>query len=210
MNRRILLPAIVLLIIGVSLSLGVYLHMWFQEVAKPSWLKFGSYMTYEQFFVWTGRNETEYMTWNITKLRDDFADLHLISHGVNETEGDVVITLGEADWTINLVTSEIVNSSDPNYIGEKCPFWIETDVTIGSTVDILYGTNIIGKNETVYVLGKQRDCWVVEYNWTTAGMKRWYDKHSGICLKIYVVLYRQDITIEITETAVLTNVDMEF
>ena len=210
MNRKILLLIAVLLIISVSLTLGFYLYMRFQEVARPSWLKLGTYMTYEQFFVWTGHNETEYMIWNITKLRDDFADLHLISHGVNVTEGDVVITLGEDNWTINVVTREIVNSSDPNYIGEKCPFWIETDVTIGSTVNILYGTSIISKSEPIDVLGQQRDCWVVEYNWATASMERWYDKSSGICLKIHVVLYRQDITIEITETAVLTNVDLEF
>ena len=148
------------------------------------------------------------MTWNITKLTDDFADLHVTSHGVNVTEGDVVITLGEANWTINVVTREIVNSSDPNYIGERCPFWIETSVAIGSTVDILYGINIISKSEQINVLGQQRDCWVVEYNWTTTILKRWYDKSSGIVLKIHVILYRQDITIEITETVVSTNVDL--
>jgi len=209
MNRKILLLITVLLIIGVSLTIWVYFYMRFQEVAKPSWLKSGTYMTYEQFFVWTGHNETEYMTWNVTKLRDDFADLHVISHGVNVTEGDVVITLGEANWMINLVTREIVNSSDPNYIGEKCPFWIGTDVTIGSTVDILYGISVISKSEQIYVLEQQRDCWVVEYDWTTASLERWYDMSSGICLKIHVVLHRQGISIEITETAVLTNVDLE-
>lgn len=206
MNRkRLLLIAGVLIIASLTL---VYLYTSFQEAAKPSWLKFGSYMTYEQLFAWNEHNQTEYMTWNMTKLAADFADLHLASHGVNVTEGDVVITLGEADWRINVVTREIVNSSDPNYIGERCPFWIKTDVTIGSTIDIFYGINSISKSELIYVLGQQRDCWVVEYNWPTASMKRWFDKSSGIVLKIYVVLHRQDIIIEITETAVSTNVDL--
>jgi len=209
MKRKTLLLISVLLIIGVSLTIGVYLCLRFQElVAKPSWLRLGAFMTYEQFFVWTGRNETEYMKWNITSLRDDSADLHLISHGVDVTEGDVVITSGEDNWTMNAVTREIVDSSDSNYVGKKCPFWIETDVTIGSTVDTLYGTSVVSKSESIRVFGQQRHCWVVEYYWTTASMKRWYDKSCGILLKVHVVLHRQDITIEITETAVLTNIDL--
>ena len=209
MNRKILLPVAVLLITCMSLTLGVYLYMGFQEVAKPSWLKLGIYMTYEQFFVWNEHSKTDYMIWNITKLKDDFADLNLTSHGVNVTEGNVVLTLGEANFTINVATREIVNCSDTIYVGEKWPFWIETNLTLGSTIDILYGTNVISESEPIYVFGQQRDCWVVEYNWTTARMKRWYDKSSGILLKTHVVLYRQGITIVITETAVLTNVDLE-
>lgn len=210
MNRKILLLITALMIIGVSLTLGVYLYMGFKETTKPSWLKSGTYMTYKQFFVWSEHNETEYMTWNITKLGDNLADLHLITHGVHVTEEGVVITPGEVNWTINVVTRELANSSDPNSIGKKCPFWIETAVSIGSTVDILYGINVVNKSEPIYVLGQQRDCWVVEYDWTAASMERWYDKSSGICLKIHVILYRQGITIEITETAVLTNVDLGF
>jgi len=208
MNKRTLLIA-VLLIIVVSLTLGVYLYTQFQETAKPSWLKMGTYMTYEQFFVWTGHNETEYMTWNMTKLRNDSADLDVTSHGVNVTEGKVILTLDEANFTINTVTRKIVNSSETYYVGEKWPFWIEANATLGSTIDIFYGINVISKSEPIDVLGQQRDCWVVEYNWTTASMERWYDKSFGICLKIHVVLYRQGITIEITETAVQTNVDLE-
>lgn len=206
-RKKLLLIALMLVI--VSLTVGAYLYAGFQKGAKPFWLKSGAYMTYEQLFVWTGHNETKYMTWNITKLVDEFADLHLTSHGVNATEADVVITAGEADWTINTVTREIVNSSDSNYVGEKCPFWIETNVSVGSMVATLYGRNPVKKSETIYALEDERDCLVVEYNWTTAAMKRWYDKSSGIVLKIYVVLYRQSATIEITETAVLTNIDLQ-
>jgi len=209
MKRKTLVLIVVLVIIGVSLPFAAYLYTRFQEVAKPpSWLRLGAYMTYEQFFVWAGHNETEYMTWNITTLRDDRADLHLTSHGVNVTDGHVEITLGEANWTLNEATREIVDSSDANYIGKKCPFWIETDVTMGSVVDILYGVNVISKSEQIYVLGQQRDCWVVEYDWPTASMKRWYDKSSGTLLKVLVVLDRQGIRIETTETAVLTNIDL--
>ncbi len=94
-------------------------------------------------------------------------------------------------------------------MGEKCPFWIEKDVTVGSTIDTFYGVNTISRSESIFVLGKQRDCWVVEYQWATSTMTRWYDKSSGIVLKIQVVLYRQDVTIQITETAVQCNIDLE-
>jgi len=208
-KRKTLFLIFMLLTIGLFLTLAVYFYMQSKQTVKPSWLKLNASMTYKQFFVWTGHNETEYMTWNITQLRDDLANLHLISHGVTVTDEDVVITRGESNWTINTFTREIVDSSDPNYIGAKCPFWIETDVTIGSTIDTLYGTSDIAKSEPIYVLGQQRDCWVVEYSWPTAAMKRWYDKSSGIVLKIHVVLYREDVTIEITETALQTNVDFE-
>jgi hypothetical protein len=149
------------------------------------------------------------MTWGITKLEDDTANVNLISHGVDTSSGNVVITTGEADWTINAISREILNSSDHDYDGEKNPFWIEKDVGVGSSVDILCGMNTISSGESISVLGMQRDCWVVEYNWSTSSMIRWYDKSSGIALKIQVVLYRQDITVEITETAIQTNIDLQ-
>lgn len=210
MNRKMVLLISLFLVIVVSLTLTFYFYMRFQEATGQSWLKSGTYMTYEQFFVWNGHSKTDYMTWNITKLEGDFANLSLTSHGANVTEGNVELTLGEANLTINAATRKVVNCSDAIYIGDKWPFWIETNITQGSTIDIWYGKNFISKNDTIYVLGKQRDCWIVEYNWTKASMKRWFDKSSGICLKIHVVLYEQDIIIQITETAVLTNVDLEF
>lgn len=209
MKRKRLLLIAVLMVFFVSLTVGVYYYVQLQTVAKPSWLKLDAYMTYEQVFVWNEQYKTEYMTWNVTGLSGDFVDLHLVSHGVNVTGGDVVITLGEADWTMNAFTREIVSSSDLNYFGKKGPFWIQTGVRIGSTVDIFYGVNTISKSESIDVLGRQRDCWVLEYDWATADMKRWYDKSSGICLKIYVVLYREGVTITITETAVMTNIDLK-
>jgi len=209
MNRKILLLIATFLVIVVILVLTHYVYLRFQEVANHSWLKPGSYMLYEQFFIWNEQSKTDYMKWNITKLEDNLAALDLTSHGVNVTTGSVELTIGEVNLTMDTITREVVNCSDPYYVGEKWPFWIETNVTIGATIDIWYGTNVISKNETICVLGKQRDCWVVEYNWRSGSMKRWFDKSSGILLKIYNVLYRQGITIVVTATAVLTNIDLE-
>lgn len=209
MNKKTVLLIAVSAIIILSSTVGVYLLTRKFEATKPSWLKAGAFVTYEQFFEWTGNNATEYMTWNITTLENDSANLHLISHGVDTSGASVTITTSEVNWTLNAATREILSASDSNYLGEKNPFWIEKDVTVGSTIDILYGPNIISKSESIFVLGKQRDCWVVEYQWVTSTMKRWYDKSSGIALKIQVVLYRKDVTIYITETAVQSNINLE-
>jgi len=207
-NRKMVLITTISLVFVISLALVVYWYIRFRDVTKSSWLRSGTCVVYEQFFVWNGHSGTEYMTWNITGRQDAFADLYLISHGVNVTEGSVESTFGEANFTINVFNRGIVDCSDPYYIGEKWPFWIETNVTIGSAINIFYGTNVITNSQQIYVLGQQRDCWVVEYNWTMSSMKRWYDKSSGICLKIHVILNQEDITMQITETAVASNIDL--
>lgn len=202
--------AVTLMLIAVSaLTVAIYWYSNLRSLKKPEWLELDSFMVYEQAITWADHQQVENMTWRITKLEDDTANVNLISHGVNTSSGNVVITTGEANWTINAISREILNSSDHNYDGKKNPFWIEKNVGVGSSVDILYGTNTISSNESISVLGMQRDCWVVEYNWSTSAMKRWFDKSSGIVLKIQVVLYRQDITVEITETAIQTNIDFQ-
>lgn len=207
-RRQVLTVTLILITVSV-LTVAIYWYSNLRSLKKPSWLELDSFMVYEQVITWADHQQVENMTWRITKLEDDTANVHLISHGVDTSSGNVVITTGEANWTINAISREILNSSDHNYDGKKNPFWIEKNVGVGSSVDILYGTNTISSNESISVLGMQRDCWVVEYNWPTSAMKRWFDKSSGIVLKIQVVLYRQDITVEITETAIQTNIDFQ-
>jgi hypothetical protein len=116
------------------------------------------------------------------------------------------MSVGEANWTLNAFDRVIVNATDSSYVGYKCPFWIESTVGIGSTVDSLYGETTIVRNETINVLGQQRDCWVTEQNWPTSGMTRWYDKSTGIVLMIHVVLQQSGVTIDVTETGMQTNI----
>ena len=208
LRRQVL--AVTLMFIAVSvLAVAIYWYSNLRSLEKPAWLELDSFMVYEQAIAWADNQQVENMTWVVTKFEDDTANVHLVSHGVDTSSGNVVITTGEANWTINVISREILNSSDHNYDGEKIPFWIEKNVGVASSVDILYGMNTISSDESISVLGMQRDCWVVEYNWSTSAMKRWYDKSLGIVLKIQVVLYRQDITVEITETAIQTNIDFQ-
>jgi hypothetical protein len=209
MDKKKLLIIAGLLVFLFCLSFGVYYYLRLQDMVRPSWLALGAYVKYAQVFQWDESNATEYMTWNLTAVGDASVDLRLLSHGVNLTSGNVAIVSGEANWTIDAYTREITGSSDANYVGEKCPFWIRENANAGSTVDTLYGVATIGASESVDVLGRQRDCWVLEYNWPTSSMKRWYDKPTGICLKIQVTIHRQDTTISTTETAVLTNIELK-
>ncbi|UCE96273.1 MAG: hypothetical protein JSV51_01290 [Candidatus Bathyarchaeota archaeon] len=197
------------LLIIILIILSVYFHEFLREDIDESWLKPGSYVIYEQFFVWDENSEVDYMAWNVTKLWNGFIDLHLRSHGVNITGLMVELTVGDANLTADAATRKVVNGSDivAYYIDKKWPFWIETNVTTGSTVDIWYGVTTIIGNDSIYVLGQQRNCWIIQYNWPSGSMKRWYDESSGILLKIHNVLYRQGFTIVVTETAVMTNID---
>ncbi len=207
LRRRKMAITLVFVVVSVlGAAIFWYGNLW--SPRKPAWLELDSFMVYEQAIAWADHQQVENMSWKITKLEGNTANLNLVSHGIDTSSGNVVITTGEANWTINAVSREILSSSDHNYDGEKSPFWIEKDVGVGSRIDILYGMNTISSSESISVLGMQRDCWIVEYNWSTSAMKRWYDRSSGIVLKIQVVLYRQDITVEIVETAIQTNIDL--
>jgi hypothetical protein len=209
MNRKTLLLTAVSLIIVISLIIETYLLIQPKENPKPSWLKSEDYVIYEQTFVLVDHIiKTESMTWNITKLHDNSAELHLVSYNatINASGNSVAITVNEANWTLNALNRQITDSTDSSYIGYKCPFWIESNVGIGSMVDSLYGQTTIKRNETIDALGLQRDCWVTEQNWPTSSMTRWYDKSTGIVLMIHVVLHQSGVTIEVTETATQTNI----
>jgi hypothetical protein len=167
------------------------------------------HMTYEQFFEWTGHNETTFMTWNITGLQDGLVDLQVSSYNVdvNASDNSAIITVANDNWTVDLSNREIVNSTNnPQIIGFDCPFWIEKNVTVGSVINTLYGQATITGSQTLNVLGQQRDCWIVPYEWPTSSMVRWYDKATGIVLLIQVVRQEQGISILSNETATETNI----
>jgi hypothetical protein len=193
-----------------SAAFAFYVYLLSVNSPGDSWLQLGAYVVFEQFFVWDGTSVIDYMVWNVTEALDGQVELCLRSHGANITGGTVELTTGEANLTINSVTREVINGSELAlaYLGEKWPFWIEADVAIGSTIDTWYGLTSITESDAIYVLGMRRDCWVIEYQWPSASMRRWFDKSSGLLLKIHNVLQRQETTIVVTETAVETNIDL--
>lgn len=208
MRTRKLSVLVLLLVISITTLMWYFSTL--EELIKPFWLRPDIYMSFEQVFAWASGNRTEYMVWNVTMLNGDFADLHLFSHGVQVSGGEVEVTIGEADWEVNVLTREITTSSDRSNVGKKVSFWIPVNVKLGSVVDVMYGQGRINGSELVEALKTKRDCWVVvAYDWPTSQMTRYYDKSSGICLKTHAVLTRENITVSITETALQTNIDLQ-
>ena len=206
MNSKLLWVVVPLVVICLAGVFYLSEKLWESE----SWLRKDAFVVYEQFFVWNGESTVEYMVWNVTDLRDGIVDLRLVSHGVNVTNGNVELTLGESGLTMDKATRVVLSGGESvaPYIGDRWPFWIETNVAMGSTIDTWYGPAAIERDERIYVLGQKRKVWAVEYAWASGSMTRWYDQATGVLLKIHNVLVRDGVAIVVTETAVLTSVDL--
>jgi len=114
--------------------------------------------------------------WNFTYLR------YISPYQINVTmwmEDDYDYT--QSGWMIvNILTRIVESDSGIYWTGMYYPGWIETDVTIGSSITLLGGSVTIVDNEIVYVNGRPIDCWEIlmeQYGWTYAF---WYDKASGL------------------------------
>lgn len=208
MSLRTALLITLMLTSIIVLTAMVYFLAQPSRLDRPSWFELGSQVTFEQVFTWDEHYETKYMTWELTSLDNNSVNLHLVSNGLSVSQGNVTIVQGQAEWTVDAYTREITSSTDRNYESKKCPFWIETDVRLDSSVETYYGVAHINDNESIDVLGQRRDCWILHYNWPTSSMTRWYDKDTGLCLKIRVTMHQENLTITITETATQTNVDL--
>jgi hypothetical protein len=213
MNQKILLGVIGLVCIGI-LAVSLIFYFAQPQVARPSWLALKDSVVYKQDFTWKEHNATEYMFWNVTSLHGDMADLQLVSHGTNVSDDVVSFPRTEITVTVNAASREVVALSDPSYysgmpIGSKWPFWIPNSVKMGDTVETMYGDSTIGSSQSIDVMGKSRDCWVVAYDFSSeTNMTRFYDTTSGICPKIQVNLVRNGVLITAIETAVQTNIDL--
>jgi hypothetical protein len=61
----------------------------------------------------------------------------------------------------------------------------------------------------VEAMGKSRDCWLVAYTFGGGNsMNRFYDTISGLCLKIQTRMEQNNVTLNIIETAVQSNIDL--
>ena len=177
-------------------------------ISKPNWLVEGLYMTYEQVFVWSSHSETANMTWQITGIEGANVEARVASYTVNATDDTLNIIPVSSNFAVNSYTREIVSSSEPAMVGQRWTFWIEKNVTLGSSVDTGFGVASVRGSETMFAFGEQRGTWVVKYEWSTSSMKRWYDIASGIVLKIYVAMVKGSTQVQVTETARWTNISL--
>jgi hypothetical protein len=177
--------------------------------ARPSWITTGAYVKYDQMFSWSGGSQTEPMTWNITSLSGNIAGFQIDSYTYNVTNGQVNFFPGGDAWKVNTDNRNITESST-GVTGLKNPFWIESGVGMGSTVDAYFGTTAsIQLPDTIGVLGRNIDCWKVSMNLgPTSTMQRWYDPATGIVLRIDTSTSRDGISMNVRELATASNIAM--
>jgi hypothetical protein len=58
--------------------------------------------------------------------------------------------------------------------------WIETDITLGSTINLLFGTATVVGSQPIEVEGKPIDCWELVQEGYDNQITFWYDKASGL------------------------------
>ena len=87
----------------------------------------------------------------------------------------------QSGWMIvNIMNRMVERDSGIYWVGMWYPGWIETNVTIGSTINLLDSAVTIVDSEIIFVGIRLIDCWkirLVQYEYIYAF---WYDKASGL------------------------------
>jgi len=119
-----------------------------------------------------------WMKWNITYA--NYVTPYLIN--VTTSQQDISGHIYTSSILVNVLTREMSDPYSPPdyyYFG-----WIETNITISSTIRLLDTTGVVKGEEIVEAAGTHIDCWIVEmtvssepyvYNYTM-----WYDKATGL------------------------------
>lgn len=101
-------------------------------------------------------------------------------------------------WMIvNIITRMVEEDSGIHWAGMWYPGWIETHITIGSTINLLQGTATVVGSRTIEAAGLLLDCWELEMQYSsnnyTVYYTFWYDKVSGLWVSMewYQTYYPQ-------------------
>ena len=92
--------------------------------------------------------------------------------------------IGDYAWSswviVNIFTRAVEQSSDGSWTGIWYPGWIETNVTLGSAVDLLYNDATITGSRLILVGDRPIHCWEIQFYYYGYLYKFWYDKASGL------------------------------
>jgi subtilisin family serine protease len=121
-------------------------------------------------------------SWNFTYLH--YISPHLINITMQMTDQYNNTSIG---WMIvNVFTRMVEKDSGVYWAGMWYPGWIETNVTMGSTINLLWGIAPIVDNEVLYVNGRFIDCWEAQLEYYDIQYSFWYDKASGLWIGMKV------------------------
>ena len=177
----------------------------------PEWAVMGSFVHYTQQF---STGELHELFWNITHVNTSMVGITIRSHGIqrNQTSKELTIVPGGGHMLIDRNTREILqvtfendtrNVGDP--IGEKSPFWIPVTVNETTPINTMYDNQVLPTSKPLNLsyIPTCRDCWVTNNIYSeTASMERWYDKQTGIVLRI-----KTEITFGSSKSSVLETIN---
>ncbi|MFX0125177.1 MAG: hypothetical protein ACFFAE_16210 [Candidatus Hodarchaeota archaeon] len=182
----------------------------------PNLVVLGSYVQYEQQF---STGELYELFWNITDVNTSMVGITIRSHGIqrNYTSGELLIVPGGGymvidrdTWTILQVIFGNVTRNIGHPIGEKVPFWIPMSVNETTPVNTMYDNHVTPTSEFLNLsyFTASRECWVTNNIYSeTSSMKRWYDKETGIVLKIKTEITFGSSKRSVLETINRTNIE---
>jgi PKD repeat protein len=107
-------------------------------------------------------------------------------------------------WMIVNAMNRVVESDSGIYwTGMWYPGWIETNVTIGSTVDLLSGTATVVGSQIILALEHgiyPIDCWELSMEYSGYEYTYWYDKTSGLWIGMEYIAYPYRAELALTAT----------
>ncbi|MFX1515352.1 MAG: hypothetical protein ACFFC6_03525 [Promethearchaeota archaeon] len=186
------------------------------SVNLPDWVVIGSFVQYTQQF---STGELHELFWNVTHVNTSMVGITIRSHGIqqNQTSGELIIVPGGGHilidrntWIILQVTFGNITRDYGDPIDEKVSFWIPVSVNEKTPIDTKYDNHIIPTSKALNLshLSTCRDCWVTNNIYSeTASMERWYDKQTGIVLRIKTEITFGSSKSSVLETINTTNIE---
>ncbi len=181
----------------------------------PSGIVEGSYAQYEQAY---SSGEIHELFWNITEVNESIITVTVQSHGIyrNQTSGDLSVVPGGGTmlvalqgWTIIQFILKNGSTLPVTPSGAKIPFWIPQSTTENTLINTKYDMGVLPTSESLSLscLSSSRECWVTKNTYSPGNtMRRWYDKETGIVLKISTEIAFMSSNISVLETLNATNI----
>ncbi|MFX0171903.1 MAG: hypothetical protein ACFE9L_08285 [Candidatus Hodarchaeota archaeon] len=187
------------------------------DAKLPSFLQEATYAQYEQKF---STGEIYELFWNITSINDSVVKITIRSHGIqfNSTTGEInvvpgggIMFISKDTWKITNVLTDSGTIPGSSYTNKKVPFWIPTNIDNTTPIDTLYDNHVIPSHSDSLNLSYYstlRQCWVTHNKYSEENyMDRWYDKETGIVLKISTQMKLSSSHISCLETLNVTNIE---
>jgi thermitase len=112
-----------------------------------------------------------------------YIEPHKIYVAVWEMAPDGTISTG---WLIVNTMNRLVEAGF--WAGLWYPGWIETNIDIGSTINLVYGVATVNGTRTMVISPRVIDCWEISELMSGTPYTFWYDKASGLWIRMEVTI----------------------